>query len=111
MTNPYTAENEIYSVLPGGIRVKGLVFTHKIYLIVLFYFIFHADKRVLFLVQATARNGTVTLRFKHFYLISETWPLEDHARFPFPHTLFGVLCWPAPLLTSICIYSWLTSVY
>ena len=63
MTNPYTAENEIYSVLPGGIRVKSLVFTHKIYLIVLFYFIFHADKRVLFLVQATARNGTVTLIF------------------------------------------------
>lgn len=70
-----------------------------------------ADKRVLFLVQATARNGTGTLRFKHFYLISETWPLEDYARFPFPHSLFGVLCWPAPLLTSICIYSWLTSVY
>ena len=69
MTNPYTAENEIYSVLPGGIRVKGLVFTHKIYLIVLFYFIFHADNRVLFLVQATARNGTVTLRF--FFFCSE----------------------------------------
>ena len=37
MTNPYTAENEIYSVLPGVIRVKGLVFTHKIYLIVLVF--------------------------------------------------------------------------